>query len=385
MKFIHLGDLHIGKSLGDFSLIADQEYILNQIVDIALDRGVDAVLVAGDIYDKAVPSEEAVRLLDRFLRRLVDEKIKVFAITGNHDSDERLNFGSALFENNGVYLCAKYEGELYHRSLSDEFGTINVYLLPFVKASTVKHFHEDAIVENYEDAINLVINNAKIDTSERNIIVSHQFVTSQGKSPELSGSEGPSVTGVGLVEEISSECYRDFDYAALGHIHSPQRIGREEVRYSGSLLKYSLSEADKAKTIPLITLGEKGRTDIELIPLKPMRDLRHIKGTVKQLLDRQNISTPEDFVYVTLTDEDIVNDAMALFQQYYPNTVRIDYENSRTKAVENIDFSAGDRGKSFDELISEFYSEVYGTDISDEELKILHEVAREAGVVYEAD
>lgn len=385
MRFLHLGDLHIGKTLGDFSLISDQEYICDSIVRIAAERGVDAVLLAGDIYDKAVPSEEAVSLFNLFLEKIVGEDIKVFIISGNHDSDERLNFGSSLFENNGVYICAKYNGELYSREIEDEFGKINVYLLPFVKASTVRHFHPDAHIETYEDAVSLVIGEADIDTSKRNIIVSHQFVTAGGILPKFSGSEGKAAASVGLVEQISAECFKDFDYVALGHIHAPQTVGREEVRYSGSMLKYSLGEAGKDKTVPLIEIGKKGEVNVELVPLKPMRDLRHIKGTVKQLLDPKNIENPEDYIYVTLTDEDIVNDAMALFQQSYPNTVRIDYENSRTKAIDGIDISDADKEISFEELVSSFYREVYGVDISEEEMKIMLQAAGEAGVKDETD
>lgn len=385
MRFLHLGDLHIGKILGDFNLIEDQKYILNQIIETAEARNIDGILVAGDVYDKAIPSEEAVKLFDYFISQLALKKIKVFIISGNHDSDERLNFGSSLFEANGVYISSKFEGKLYRKQFEDENGKVNVYLLPFVKASQVRHFFVEEKIENYSDAIRVIIENTNIDENERNVLIAHQFVAGKGKDPELSGSEGMATQNVGLVEKISTECFDIFDYVALGHIHSPQRVGRDEVRYSGSLLKYSLSEVHNDKSVPVITLGEKGDIDIELVRLIPLRDMRHIKGKMKNLLEKENIKSPEDFIYVTLTDDDIINDAMGVFQQHYPNTVKIDYDNAHTREMEQVDISRIAENKSFDELISEFYQQVYGCEMSKEEMEIMTAVAREAGVVDETN
>ncbi len=386
MKFLHLGDLHLGKDLLDFSLIDDQKYILNQIIDMAKTHQVDAILMSGDIYDRPIPPESAVQLFDTFLRKLVKEGIQSYIITGNHDSDERLNFGSSFFESNGIHICAKYDGELYHRTFTDAFGDVNLYLLPFVKASMVRHKHPDAEINNYNDAVRAVIDAANVDTTGRNVILSHQFVTgSEGRKPDISGSEMPAVQNVGLVEEIGYTCFDAFDYAALGHIHRPQQVGREAVRYAGSMLKYSLSEAGMDKSVPLVTLGEKGQVDIELLPLKPMRDLRHITGTRAQLLDPKNICDTQDYMYVTLTDEDILNDAMGIFQQYYPNTVRIDYKNSHTKEMDQVDLSMVTETKSFEQLIKEFYKQMYGQDMNDEEMQLMAKAAKEAGIEYEAD
>ena len=385
MRFVHLGDLHIGKSLSEFSLIEDQRYILNQIIEIAKNNAVDGVLVAGDVYDKAIPSEEAVKLFDYFISQLALKKIKVFIISGNHDSDERLNFGSSLFEANEIYIASKFEGKLYGKQFEDENGKVNVYLLPFVKASQVRHYFEEEKIENYDDAVRVIIESANINKAERNILVAHQFVAGKGKDPELSGSEGIATQNVGLVEKVSTECFDVFDYVALGHIHSPQRAGRDEVRYSGSPLKYSLSEVYSDKSVPIVTLGEKGEVDIELVRLTPLRDVRHIKGKLKNLLEKENIKSPEDFIYITLTDDDIINDAMGVFQQYYPNTVKIDYDNAHTRELEQVDISKIAENKSFDELISEFYQQVYGCEISKEEMDIMKKVAREAGVVDETN
>ena len=383
MKLLHLSDLHIGKSLLEFSLIDDQRYILDQVIDVAEKKEVDAILIAGDIYDRAIPSEESVSLFDYFLRTLASKHIKTFAISGNHDSDERLNFGSSLFEANGVYISSKFEGKLYKKELEDKKEAVNIYLLPFVKASQVKHFFPDAEIETYEDAVRTIVENADINKKETNILVAHQFVAGKGGKTILSGSESVTVQNVGLVEQIGTSCFDCFDYVALGHIHAPQQLGRETLRYSGSPLKYSLSEINNDKSMPLISI-EGGKVSVELIPLTPLRDMRHIKGKMEQLLDKKNIKSPEDFIYVTLTDEDVINNAMGIFQQVYPNTVRIDYDNAHTRELEHIDITQIGENKTFDELISDFYRMVYKCDISDEELAIMMDVAREAGVVDEA-
>ena len=383
MKLLHIGDLHIGRSLFDFSLIDDQRFILDQIISVADQREVEAVIIAGDVYDRAVPSEEAVGLFDHFLRELASRHIKTFVISGNHDSDERLNFGSSLFETNEIYISSKFDGKLFKKELKDKDKTINIYLLPFVKASQVRHFYPDAEIETYEDAVRTIIDNADINEAETNILAAHQFVAGKGKETIFSGSESAGVLNVGLVEQIGASCFERFDYVALGHIHAPQQLGRETLRYCGSPLKYSLSEINNDKSMPLISI-EDGNVSVELIPLEPKRDMRHIKGMMEQLLDKENIRSPEDFVYVTLTDEDVISDAMGIFQQVYPNTVRIDYDNDHTRELERVDITRIGENKSFDELISEFYQMVYKCDISDEELSIMMDAAREAGVLDEA-
>ncbi|MBQ6132784.1 MAG: exonuclease SbcCD subunit D [Lachnospiraceae bacterium] len=383
MKLLHIGDLHIGRSLFDFSLIDDQRFILDQIISVADQREVEAVIIAGDVYDRAVPSEEAVGLFDHFLRELASRHIKTFVISGNHDSDERLNFGSSLFETNEIYISSKFDGKLFKKELKDKDKTINIYLLPFVKASQVRHFYPDAEIETYEDAVRTIIDNADINEAETNILAAHQFVAGKGKETIFSGSESAGVLNVGLVEQIGASCFERFDYVALGHIHAPQQLGRETLRYCGSPLKYSLSEINNDKSMPLISI-EDGNVSVELIPLEPKRDMRHIKGRMEQLLDKENIRSPEDFVYVTLTDEDVISDAMGIFQQVYPNTVRIDYDNDHTRELERVDITRIGENKSFDELISEFYQMVYKCDISDEELSIMMDAAREAGVLDEA-
>lgn len=385
MKLLHLGDLHLGKSLGEFDLIEDQKYILNQILDLIVQESVDAVLIAGDVYDKSIPSEAATRLLDTFLSQLAAKNVKTFMISGNHDSDDRLNYGSKLFISNQIYISAVYDGHLNQYVINDGETEVYIYLLPFVKASQVKHHFPESEIATYEDAVRVIIDTADINKEKCNILVAHQFVAGKGEDPALGGSEGAGTQSVGLVEKIGYNCFDKFDYVALGHIHSPQRVGRDEVRYSGSPLKYSLSEVNNEKSVPVITISGKKDISIDLFPLKPMRNMRHIKGKMEDLLNKANVKSAEDFIYATLTDEDIINDAMGIFQQTYPNTVKIDYDNSHTREIEQVDISKIAQNKSFSELISDFYRLMYQCEISDEEMDIMRMVAREAGVIHEAN
>ncbi len=384
MKIMHLGDLHIGKSLGDFDLYEDQKYILEQILNLIKEKSVDVLLIAGDVYDKAIPGEKSVQLLDYFLKRLVETGIKTYMISGNHDSDERLNFGSSLFESNNIYINSKFNGILKKYSLYDEFGELNIYLLPFVKASQVQHFFPEEKIDSYDMAVRTIIKHSDFDACKRNILVAHQFVAGKD-DPEIAGSEGLSVHNVGMVEKIGYGSLAEFDYVALGHIHSPQSVGLKHIRYSGSPLKYSLSEVNNNKSVPIITFKDKGELLVEFALLLPMRDIRHLRGNIKNLLDKKNISMENDFIYATLTNEDIVNDAMGIFREYYPNTVKIDYDNSHTKEIENVDITRITQNKTFDELIKDFYMQMYSCDMGEEELEIMKWAAKEVGVGNEAD
>lgn len=384
MVFLHLGDLHIGRSIGEFDLTADQAYILDQLVEIARRRKAGAVLIAGDVYDRAVPSEAAVRLFDRFLRRLCECGIRAYIISGNHDSEERLGFASSLLRASGVYIAARYEGALAREVLTDEFGEIDLYLLPFVKASQVRHCHPEVEINNYDDAVRTAIAQAGVDPARRSVIVAHQFVAGRSRAPRLSGSESSATRSVGLVERVGADCFDAFDYAALGHIHSAQAVGREQVRYAGSPLKYSLSEANDDKFATVVTLGAKGDVRVELEPLHPLRDLRRLRGRMKQLLAPENVTGRDDFVFVTLTDEDAVDDAMSIFQQYYPNTVQIEYDNERTRALQAADAAPTGEPRDFDGIVSDFYRLIYGGEISEDERALMRALARRAGVIDEA-
>lgn len=383
MRILHLGDLHLGRSLGEYDLIEDQRYILDLMISEAKDRSVDAVIIAGDVYDRAVPSEAATMLLDSFMTALSDAGITVFMISGNHDSDDRLNFGSTLFTSRNIFISSVFDGTLKNHTMSLDGTDVVFHMLPFIKASQVRHFYPDASIETYEDAVRTVIDNANIDTSKINVLIAHQFVAG-GEDPRLAGSEGAGTQTVGLVEKIGTHTFDAFDYVALGHIHSPQQVGRETVRYAGSPLKYSLSESSNVKSMPLITIGSKEDIAVELIPLTPKRDLRHIKGKLAELLSPSAVESANDFIYATLTDEDIITDVMAAFRQTYPNTVKIDYDNSHTRELERCAISNITTKRSYNELIEDFYREVYGCDITDEEMDLMRTLAYETGIINEA-
>ncbi|MDO4647149.1 MAG: exonuclease SbcCD subunit D [Eubacteriales bacterium] len=378
MKLIHLGDLHLGKNVNDFSMIEDQKYILKEILEIAEEREVDGVLIAGDVYDRTVPSEEAVRLFDGFLTVLADRNKPVFVISGNHDSEERLQFGSALFSARNIYIEGKYAGEVKNVALQDAWGTLRIWLMPYVKASTVGHFFPEADVSTYEKAFRTVMESCHVNAEERNVLVAHQFVAGVHGNPEFSGSES-GILNVGTLDMIPADCFSEFDYVALGHIHGPQKAGRDTCRYCGSPLKYSLSEIARDKSLPLVTLEEKGSISVELIPLRPLREMRHLKGKLQDLLDHGEDT--DDYIYATLTDEELQLDAMGRLQEVYPNTMKLDYENSHTQSLKDWTMSQEREKMSFQELMSEFYGLIKGGEPTEEEWELLCDVAREAGVL----
>lgn len=384
MKFIHLSDLHLGKSVCGISMLSDQRHILDEILDICGERSVDAVLVAGDVYDVAQPSEGAVKLWDYFLTELAKRGITVLTISGNHDSDIRLGFGSSLFEHHNIYIAGEYKGVVPCVTLNDSYGLINFWLLPFVKSSRVRFYHEDLDTSSYDAAIKSALSVCDINSLERNVILSHQFVTSGAVAPDASGSESVAPEYVGTVERVDASAFDIFDYVALGHIHRPQRINRDTMRYCGSPLKYSLSEVGQNKGTTLVTMREKGDVDVEVIPLRPLHEMRHIKGNLRAVIAPENVTDPEDYVYVTLTDETVIPDAMSIIKNAYPNAIHMDYDNSHTKAIESFTFAEFTKKKSFEELMGDFYRQIMGSEPTDEEWKLLRKAAKEGGVIDEA-
>lgn len=384
MKFMHLGDLHIGKSVNDFDMIDDQRFILKQIVQLSMERNVDGILIAGDVYDKSMPSERAVELFDEFLIQLASANKRVYIISGNHDSDERLKYGTQFFKECRIYICAKYEGGLFKITEEDEYGPLHIYMLPFVKAAKVRNLYPEEKIEDYDGAVRCAIAKGKMDTSERNILIAHQFVAGMGVEPVLSDSES-ATRYVGNIERVGVDAFDDFDYVALGHIHSPQKICREEVRYAGSPLKYSFSEVNHQKSVPIIEFREKGNINIELAKLKPLRDMRQIKGKFKSIMEAEDTQNAEDYIFVTLTDEEPVENAMSVIQTKYPNCMKITYENSHTKGLEQITKMAQVNEKPFQEILSEFYQQIYGAQMSEKELKFVMNLAGEVGIVNETN
>lgn len=377
LRFLHLGDLHIGKSVNEIDLLEDQKVMLQKVLDLVTEREIHAVLLAGDIYDRAVPSEAAVRVLDDFLTALAEREVKVLAVSGNHDSDERLHFLSGILSAHGIYMQGCYRGGgCPCVSLEDAYGTVNFYLLPYIKGAQVRSFFPEEEIKNYEDAVRVVLSHTEIKKGERNVILSHQFVTCGGNLPELGGSEMPAVS-LGTIDNISASVYDDFDYVALGHIHKSQAMGRDTVRYSGSLLKYSLREWNQKKEFPIVEMKEKGNLSMEFAVLPPPHEMRHVKGTYAELMQGE---PSEDYMYITLTDEDIIKDAMQLMRQIYPNAMKLDYDNSHTRGLSET-LEGADDCRSFEEIMRDFYRAVIGGEPTGEEWEILNEAARKAGVM----
>lgn len=379
MKILHLADLHLGKILQEQSLIEDQEYMLKEIINIIKVEKVQVLLISGDVYDRSVPPTEAVNLLDDFLKTLIKElKIKVFIISGNHDSKDRLGFGNKIFEDEGLYIESKYNGRLKKVRLEDEYGPLNIYMLPFIKPVEVKKFFEDDLENNYNLAINKIIEKEEIDKSERNIIMVHQFVTAGNVKPERTESE---VLSLGGIENVDVSNFKSFDYVAIGHVHRPQKIGRDTARYAGTILKYSFSEINHNKSIPIIDIKEKGNITINLLPLKPLRDMREIKGPIEELIKEENYKEGnlEDYIKAIITNEEPVYDAIGKIKKIYPNTLKLEIQNSKTinkNEEQNINLEELKK-KSELELFSDFYKLQNNLELNEEQKEIVKNIISE--------
>lgn len=372
MKLIHLSDLHIGKRVNEFSMAEDQKYILNQILEIIDREQPDCVVIAGDVYDKSIPSAEAVQILDDFLTRLAGRKIPAAMISGNHDSPERLSFGAQLMKESGIYVSPVYDGQVQSIGFADEYGEVRVYLLPFLKPATVRHVYEEETVESYQDAVETAISHLPLDTSCRNVLVAHQFAAgaSRCESEEMS---------VGGIDQMDVSVFDDFDYVALGHIHSPQSAGRPAVRYCGTPLKYSFSEAGQQKSVSVVELFKKGRVEIREVPLTPLRDMRKIRGTYLELTARsfyQGTNT-EDYIQAILTDEEDIPDGMQKLRIIYPNLMRLEYDNRRTRENRQIQQAADAEEKSETELFSQLYELQNNQPLDEEQKQFLEAVIRQ--------
>ena len=352
MKLFHLSDLHIGKRVNEFSMIEDQKYILKRILDLAEEEKPDGIILAGDIYDKQIPSAEAVQVFDEFITRLAGRAIPVFIISGNHDSAERLAFGGRLLNSREIYLSPVYDGSVTKIPLKDQYGTVWIHLLPFIRPSTVRHVFENEadLVTDVQTAAETVIRHMEIDLKDRNILVAHQFVTGASRCE----SEDVQVGGL---DNIDAAVFTPFDYTALGHIHSPQNVGTDRVRYCGTPLKYSFSEVDQEKSITVVELEKKGTVRTSLLPLKPLRDMRKLRGTYLELTDRSfyRDMNREDYIQVTLTDEDDVPDGLQKLRVIYPNIMQLLYDNQRTKITQEVDAAQAVEKKTEIELFYEFY------------------------------
>lgn len=370
MKFIHLSDLHLGKRVNECSMLEDQQYILNEILRIVEEEAPDGILLAGDIYDKSMPSSEAVALLDDFLVRLSRMGQKVFVISGNHDSAERVAFGGRLMEGSGVYLAPVYDGKVEPIELEDGYGTVRLWLLPFVKPIHVRHCFPDREITSYTDALATAVEAMGVDPSERNVLVTHQFVTGASRCD----SEDIAVGGT---DNVDVSVFDPFDYVALGHIHGPQYVGRETVRYCGTPLKYSFSEAKHHKSVTVVELGQKGDVRLRTVPLRPLRDLVELRGTYEELTFKgfyEGTSYRDDYVHITLTDEDDVPDAVGRLRVIYRNLMKLDYDNLRTRTNLSPVGGASVEQKDPLELLEEFYRIQNGQPMSEEQRKLAKEL-----------
>jgi DNA repair protein SbcD/Mre11 len=351
MKFLHLADLHLGKRVNGFSMLEDQAHILRQILAILDGEQPDGVLIAGDVYDKSVPSVEAVELLDGFLTELRARGVPVLLISGNHDSPERLAFGGRVMDSCGIHISPVYDGALAPVTLQDAFGPVHVWLLPFVKPAHVRRWFPDADIESYTDAVAEAVAHMDIDTAARNVLVTHQFVTGGTRS----GSEELSVGGT---DNVDSGVFAPFDYVALGHLHGAQHIGRETIRYAGSPLKYSFSEARQHKSVTVVTLGEKGDVQVRTVALTPLRELREIRGSYDELTARsfyEHTTYRSDYLHLILTDEQDVFDAMSRLRTIYPYLMTLDYDNARTRAAGGMSVPAETERRTPLELFEALY------------------------------
>lgn len=363
MKFMHLADLHLGKRYNELSLIDDQRYILGKILEIAAAEKCDALLIAGDIYDKTMPSAEAVELLNSFLNGLARLKIQTFMVSGNHDSPERIAFGESFMGRGGVHVSPVYDGSLKRVTLTDVYGEVNVYLLPFIKPATVRRFFADRVIDSYTAAVSAALGAVETDKSARNVLVAHQFVTGS----KSSGSEEFTVGDIGNVD---AGVFDGFDYVALGHVHGAQNVAGERVRYSGTPLKYSLSEAKSQKTATVVELKEKGSLTVSEIPLTPMRELVEIRGRYEELTRRsyyENTTLQSDLVHVVLTDEEEVPDALGKLRIIYPFVMSLRYDNSRTQAQAQLQPGDSVPSRTPFELFSALYKAQNNADMSAEQ------------------
>ena len=372
MKIMHLSDLHIGKKVNEYSMLQDQIYILKEILRIIDNEKVETVIIAGDVYDRSLPPNEALELFDEFLYQLSGRNVNVFVISGNHDSPERISYGGRMMTENKIFLSPVYDGNVKPITLNDDYGEVNFYLLPFVRPADIRRYFPDENIENYTDAVKVAIDNMNVDFNERNILVTHQFVT----GAELSESEDIIVGGT---DNVSGEVFDGFDYVALGHIHREQTVGKDNIRYCGTPLKYSFSEAKHIKSVTILDFNDKGNIEYSKIPLTPFRDMREIRGTYYELTLKSSYESTntEDYLHITLTDEEDIPDAIGKLRSIYPNIMKLDYDNLRTRGSGTVDAIENIESKSPFELFADLFKQQNNQDMSEEQEKIMRNLIDE--------
>lgn len=373
---MHLADLHLGKRVNGFSMMEDQEYILNRILEIMEEEQPDGLLIAGDVYDKTIPPAEAVRRMDDFLTAVAAKHIPVFLISGNHDSAERVAFGHQLMQGSGIWISPVYDGTIRHHTLEDRWGEVNIYLIPFLRPSVVRSFFPDVEIEDYTDALRTIIEDLQVDTSRRNVVLAHQFVTAAGALPETCDSEQLSVGGL---DRVDGSVFSPFDYTALGHLHGPQRVGSETIRYAGSPLKYSFSELHQKKSVTVAELRAKGEMEIRQIPLQPRREMIELRGTFEEILEeaRKKGESQTDYYHMILTDETDVVDALSRLREYYPNIMLLDYDNRRTRSQKEVEQLDRVEERTPGELFAALYEQQNGQEMDSDRKEYLDGLIRE--------
>lgn len=373
MRLLHIADLHIGKRVCEFPMLDDQRHVLEQVVGLLGERSVDALLVAGDLYDKSQPSSEAVALVDWFLSEVAATGVPAVVIPGNHDSAERVAYAGTLLARQGIHVAPVFDGTVAPVELEGEHGAVRIWPIPFLRPATVRHFFPEERIESYTDALRVVVSSCELGgrADACDVAVAHQFVTAGGAEPERGGSE----VSVGGLDNVDSSVFDEFDYVALGHIHRAQRVGRDAVRYAGSMLKYSFSEADDTKSATLVDLGAPGEAPaVELVPLAPLHDLRRIRGRLADLTSPDVVAAAdaEDYLHVVLTDEDPALDAMARLRASYPNVMGVEYDNARTRAA-GLEDDAAPTGDDMTplELFSEFFERQNGRPMTEGQVGVV--------------
>ena len=377
MKIIHTADWHIGQTFFGYDRFQEHQYFLDWLTDQITTQQIDVLLISGDIFDVANPSAQAQRQFYRFLRRVTEQNpgLQIILIAGNHDSKERLGFGNKIFEEEGLYISSKYDGKIKKVELEDEYGKLNIYMLPFVKPVEVKQYFDDEQF-GYDEMIHKIIEKEEINTNERNIILTHQFVTARGEDVERTDSE---ILSLGGTDNVDVSNYDKFDYVAIGHVHRPQRIGRDTARYAGTMLKYSFSEVKHKKTMPILEFKEKGNIDIKLEELVPLRDMREIKDTIEELLKKENYegTNTDDYIRAIITNEEPLYDAIGQIRSIYPNVLKLEIQNSKTTLEIQQENLKEVKNKSEIELFNEFYKFQNNVELNDEQKKYIEKIIKE--------
>lgn len=391
MKIIHTSDWHIGKIVNEFSMLEDQKYILNELLKLVDKEKPNVLVIAGDIYDRSIPPVEGVELLNNILSELIIKKgIKVLAISGNHDSGERVGFANSILEKQGLYIIGRDE-ELYRKiALNDECGIVNFYLVPYKDPSVVRKLLDNNEIKNHNDAMKAIIENINLNKNERNILITHGYITMyrekakeadknkyQAANLEISESERP--LSIGGTDLIDCNIFNDFDYVALGHLHGRQRVGREEVRYSGSLLKYSFSEVNQKKGVTVFEIDKDKNVTVNLEELTPLRDLRVIKGNIDEIIEngRNSIEGKDDYIQAILLDKGELINPIETLRAVYPNTMLITRENKRQYDGNNTSAKSGYKNKSEKDLFEEFYNSLSDGEFTEDKSKVIDEIINE--------